>query len=144
MADGFCWTASGRCSESRLTRLFIALCMCLPYLHELPFTAPHLDFTHFSIRVWAESFLCLTAAGRFSDVLLPIITGKKQPKQAAQDEVETVETVPEKKGQWVTTAPTGEQVGCKLDGTTLKPSKALVSYASDPESGQVMPSADWW
>lgn len=72
----------------------------------------------------------------FTD-LIASTTGKKQSKQVAQEEAEAAEPVPERKGQWVTTAPTGEIAGCKMDGTVLEASKALVSYASDPESGQV-------
>ena len=62
--------------------------------------------------------------------------GKDQKQQISQEE-EAQEVPVERKGQWVTTAPTGERVSRKLDGTDVEVENALVSYASDPESGQV-------
>ena len=67
-----------------------------------------------------------------------VMAGKKgKDAKAQQEELENQEPVIEWKGQWVTTSPTGERVGKKLDGSAVELSNALVSYASDPESGQV-------
>lgn len=68
-----------------------------------------------------------------------ILSAGKRGKdaKAQQEEPENQEPVIEWKGQWVTTSPTGERVGKKLDGTAVELSNSLVSYASDPESGQV-------
>jgi len=70
---------------------------------------------------------------------LSLTVGKKTKDQKAQQNIDEPEPdqSQERRGQWVTTAPTGERTGRKMDGTTLELPNALISYASDPESGQV-------
>lgn len=70
---------------------------------------------------------CFLTAGR---------RGKDQKQQPSQDDIDA-EQPPQIQGQWVSTKPTGERSGVKLDGTIFEVENALVSYASDPESGQV-------
>ncbi|XP_067947410.1 sperm-associated antigen 17-like [Watersipora subatra] len=64
--------------------------------------------------------------------------GKDQKALISQEELDALEAPVERKGQWITTAPTGERVGLKLDGTAVQMENALTSYASDPESRQLL------
>lgn len=40
-------------------------------------------------------------------------------------------------GYWITTAPSGERVATKVDGTGVEIKDALVSKATDPQTRQV-------
>ena len=71
--------------------------------------------------------------------ILTVEKKKDRSKSAQSQEIveEKVEKEPSKKGEWLTTMPSGERFLTLLDGTQVPVKDALVCSASDPMTKQV-------